>query len=259
MRVITLNVNGVRSALSKGLAEAILKLNPDIILLQEVRAHSHQWEHSSIFKNYQVILSPSEKAGYSGVATLSKINLTDVITSSSLLDLNDEGRLIVASISQNLKIINWYWPSGSSSADRHEIKIKYLNQIYNFLKTITCPFILGGDLNIAHTYKDIKNGKQNEKNSGFTIEERKWFSFLLKDLNLVDTFREMHPDENNTYTWWSQRGKAYLNNVGWRIDYQLISENLKQYVVQVQALREPKLSDHAIYLVDYSDNIFKEN
>ncbi len=256
MRVITLNVNGVRSALNKGLAEAISNLNPDIILFQEVRAHSHQWEHSSIFQDYQVLLSPAEKAGYSGVAVLSKINLKNIITSSSILDLNDEGRLIVASIHENLKIINWYWPSGSSSEERHQIKIKYLDQIFLFLKTIECPFILGGDLNIAHTSKDIKNAKQNEKNSGFTIEERTWFSMLLKELNLIDTFRYLHPDEN-TYTWWSQRGKAYLNNVGWRIDYQLISEQLKPYLIKAEALREPKLSDHGIYLVDYDDEILK--
>ncbi|GGM03668.1 exodeoxyribonuclease III [Deinococcus aerophilus] len=240
LKVTTLNVNGIRSALRKGLADWAAREQPDVLLLQEVRADpqpgalAHLGYHSAWF--------PAHKAGYSGVAILARHPLEDVRTGMVHGEMDAEGRVLSAVVA-GVRFVSVYLPSGSSGEARQGFKDRVLGDFQAWTAALIAegrPLVIGGDYNIAHREIDLKNWRSNRKNSGFLPHEREWMGAHL-ELGLTDTHRANLGDEAE-YTWWSNRAGAYDNNVGWRIDY-LLSCGVE--VCGVRADRAARLSDHA--------------
>lgn len=255
MRVITANVNGIRSAANKGFFTWLARQKADVICLQEVRAAEEQLTdqifHPEGYHNY---FSKVEKKGYSGVAIYSKQKPDKVVHGLGWNHADTEGRYLEASFGK-LHIASLYLPSGSSGEDRQAIKIHFMEQYLPVLKkqiNSGKEFIICGDWNIAHTKEDLKNWRGNQKSSGFLPEERAWLDTLINELGYVDAYRHLHPDKTE-YTWWSNRSRvAWENNVGWRIDYQFITPGLAAKLKHAYVYRDEKFSDHAPLIIDYS-------
>jgi exodeoxyribonuclease-3 len=253
MRIITVNVNGIRSAAKKGFFTWLEAQNADVVCLQETRASDEQLTdklfHPHGFYSY---FSHAHKKGYSGVALYSKKE-PDQITHGLGWDIADtEGRYIEARFN-NLHIASVYLPSGTSGDERQKIKYAFLDHYMEVLKkqiTSKKQFILCGDWNIAHKNIDIKNWRTNQKNSGFLPEERAWLDVLFDEIGFVDAYRYFNPDKVQ-YTWWSNRGQAWANNTGWRIDYQIITPGLAAKITHTDVYRSEKFSDHAPLIIDY--------
>jgi exodeoxyribonuclease-3 len=253
LRVISCNVNGIRSATSKGFWEWFAGQDADFLCLQEIKAHGSQIPESAQPKGYQCFFNFAERPGYSGVAVYSKQTPLGTSLSFGLDEVEGEGRYLELEF-DNLIVASVYLPSGSSGAERQEVKYRCMDAFYSkiiALRKKKKEMILCGDYNIAHKQIDIRNWRGNQKNSGFLPEERAWMDKLLCDDQFVDAFRVVNqsPDQ---YTWWSNRGQAYAKNVGWRIDYQLITPGLKANVIQEEIYKEQKFSDHAPLLIEYS-------
>lgn len=253
MRIITCNVNGIRSAHKKGFFKWVNKQKFDVLCLQELKAHEEQIPKKEILSNKIFsYYKCAQKKGYSGVSIHSKRKPKDIIFSYGDKEFDDEGRYIEI-IFDNFSVVSLYAPSGSSGDIRQEAKFRFMKSFMKHLKKLSkkkSPYIICGDWNIAHKEIDLKNWKGNKKNSGFLPEEREWFDDLLKDDIYVDAFRVLNKSSNE-YTWWSNRGNARENNVGWRIDYQIISRNLKNKVKKENIYRENSFSDHAPLIIDY--------
>lgn len=252
MKVVTLNVNGIRSAIQKGLLPWIESLAPDIVCLQEMRISKNLLAEGVYApKGYHAYFSPALKKGYSGVALWSKQPALRITEGLGFSLCDEEGRYIIGEW-EHCKVASIYFPSGTSGCHRQEEKYRFMAEIEErLLKPGLSRCILAGDWNIAHTYLDIKNAKANEKNSGFLPAERAWLDKCFGELKWADAFRVIHPTLQK-YTWWSQRGRAYENDVGWRIDYQVVSPDLRDKIVQAEIFRTPKFSDHAPFLVEYA-------
>ena len=253
MRVITANVNGIRAAAKKGFFEWLVTQNADFVCLQETRAHLHQLT-DTIFhpQGYHMFYLDGEKAGYSGVAIYSKIKPDEVITSLGFPLADTEARYIEVKIGK-LSVVSLYLPSGTSGEGRQEQKYFFLDKYFPILKKqlqSDRAYIVCGDWNIAHKTIDLKNWKTNQKNSGFLPEERAWLDKLFAS-GWVDGFRQLN-QEAEQYTWWSHRGKAYENNTGWRIDYQIITPNLADKITAVTIDKSLRFSDHAPLIMDYN-------
>nr|WP_245557571.1 exodeoxyribonuclease III [Deinococcus peraridilitoris] len=234
-----MNVNGLRSALRKGLLDWLEREQSDVVLLQEVRADPHPEVFAPL--GYFSSWSPAQKAGYSGVAVLSR-RAPDAVEVGVLHDAYDaEGRVLLTRFGP-LQVVSVYVPSGSSGEARQQFKEEFLKHFHAWTRERLArgPMLLGGDLNIAHQNIDLKNWRSNQKNSGFLPQERRWLTEYLA-LGLRDTHRDSL-GERAEYTWWSNRGNAYSNDVGWRLDY-LLSGGLT--LGNVRADREARLSDHA--------------
>lgn len=254
MRVITLNVNGIRSAQRKGVFEWLLKQNADIICLQEVRADENILvKETFCLPGYHCFYQPAEKKGYSGVGILTKKKPDKVKRSLGFPLADSEGRYIHVEFG-DLIVASIYLPSGTSGDIRQELKYHFMAEYSKTLKkqiTKNKSYILCGDWNIAHKEIDLKNWKSNRKNSGFLPEERAWLDVLFDKVGYVDAFRVINQDAEQ-YTWWSNRSRAWEKNVGWRIDYQIVSSNLIEKVKSASIYREEKFSDHAPLIMDYS-------
>ncbi len=261
MIITTFNVNGIRAACRKGFGEWFKSQQPDIVCLQEIRAEESEIPHEIVNPtNYHAHFFAAEKKGYSGVALLSKIkadNIQKGFQSPEFAEFDSEGRFLSARFGK-LQVISLYLPSGSAGDYRQESKMRFLFAFLPYLKNAfeTAQnkgesLIFCGDFNIAHNAIDLKNWKSNQKNSGFLPEERAWMSEVLK-LGFVDVFRHLYPAETDCYTWWSNRGKARENNVGWRIDYQLATPDIAKTAQKAWVLREPRYSDHAPLSVFYN-------
>lgn len=253
MRVMTVNVNGIRSAANKQFFSWLEQQNADVVCLQEVRASQHQLT-DKIFhpEGYQSYFSCAEKKGYSGVAIYSKLTPDEVIEGLGWEVADKEGRYIALRFGK-LWIASIYLPSGTSGDDRQAIKYQFLDQYLAILKKQIkdgCEYILCGDWNIAHKNIDLKNWRTNQGNSGFLPEERAWLDTLFNEVGFVDAYRHINPDKIE-YTWWSNRANAWNNNVGWRIDYQIITPGLASKVENCAIYREQKFSDHAPLTIDY--------
>lgn len=253
MRVITANVNGIRAAAKKGFFEWLAKQNADFVCLQETRAHQHQLT-DTIFhpQGYHMFYLDGEKAGYSGVAIYSKIKPDEVITSLGFPLADTEARYIEVKIGK-LSVVSLYLPSGTSGEGRQDQKYIFLDKYFPILKKqlqSDRAYIVCGDWNIAHKPIDLKNWKTNQKNSGFLPEERAWLDKLFAS-GWIDGFRQLN-QEAEQYTWWSHRGKAYENNTGWRIDYQIITPNLADKITAVNIDKSLRFSDHAPLIMDYN-------
>lgn len=240
MRVTTLNLNGLRSALSKGLESWLELRQPDVLLLQEVRADPVPERFLSL--GYHSAWHPAQKPGYSGVAILSTLPLADVRVGLGLADVDAEGRMLSARVG-GLRFASVYLPSGSSGELRQQFKERVMADTLAWTAGLLAegPLVLGGDYNVAHGPHDIKNWRSNQRNSGFLPHERQWVTEYLA-LGLTDTHRAHLGEGVSEYTWWSNRGGAYANDVGWRIDY-LFAAGAELREVWVD--RAARLSDHA--------------
>lgn len=244
-RIITYNVNGIRSAIQKGFFEWLDEANPDIVCLQEVKAHPDQIPLLDLeSRGYQHYWFPAVKKGYSGVALLSKQKPDKIVYGCGIKKYDDEGRIIRADFG-DFSVLSTYHPSGSSGDDRQAFKMIWLEDYLQFLASIKKerPFIIAsGDYNICHKAIDIHNPKSNAKTSGFLPEEREWFDRLI-NAGFVDTFRTFNT-EPHQYSWWSYRANARVKNLGWRIDYHIASQNLANKLISSKILPEAVHSDH---------------
>lgn len=257
LKIITLNVNGIRAAQKKGLFDWLLQQQADVVCLQEVRADLSILEKGSYhLPDYHCYYQPAEKKGYSGVAILCK-KKPDAVKERLGFTLSDEeGRYIEVQYG-NLIIASIYLPSGTSGDARQTLKYAFMDQYLPILKNQLksgCSYILCGDWNIAHKEIDLKNWKSNQKNSGFLPEERQWLDTLFYQVGYVDAFRLVNSSADQ-YTWWSHRGRAWDNNVGWRIDYQIISPDLSNKVKAADIYKDARFSDHAPLIMQYAINV----
>lgn len=269
MKVISINLNGIRAAARKGLYEWLAKVDADIICLQELKAQVDQIEGEPYHPpGYHTFFHQAEKKGYSGVGIYSKQKPDNVQIGlgKGFEDVDFEGRYIQADFGE-LSVASLYMPSGSSKEERQEFKIDMMGRFENTLAELADSgrqVIICGDWNIVHKKMDIKNWRGNQKRSGFLPEERQWMDWLFGEpepeleggrgghAGFVDAFRQINSAEEQ-YTWWSNRGQAWANNTGWRIDYQVISENLKDKVIPGSDViyKKERFSDHAPLIIEY--------
>lgn len=253
LRVVSVNLNGIRSAQRKGFFEWLMAEQADVICLQEVRAHMEHLPEAHFYPDgYHHYFVDAKKKGYSGVGIYTKKKPDRIIRTLGWDVADDEGRYIQADFGQ-LSIVSLYMPSGTSGEGRQDVKYEFLDHYEKTLREQRHDgrqYILCGDWNIAHKNIDIKNWRTNQKTSGFLPEERAWMDKLIDDIGFVDAFRVLN-QEPDQYTWWSQRGQAYAKNVGWRIDYQIISPELKSKVKNVSIYKDQKFSDHAPVIIDF--------
>lgn len=254
MKVISFNANGIRASARNGFFEWLATQDADFVCIQETKAHPEQLVPEEIYypSDYFCDYFSAQKKGYSGVAIYAKHKPQRVIKGLGFDYCDEEGRYIQFDYPQ-LSVISLYLPSGTSGDNRQEVKYNFLDQFANHLlklKEEGKELILCGDYNIAHKKMDLKNWRSNQKNSGFLPEERAWMDKLFGPMGFVDAFR-VHNQDEDQYTWWSYRSRAWEKNVGWRIDYQVVTPGLKEYVVDSRIYREPRLSDHAPLLIEY--------
>jgi exodeoxyribonuclease-3 len=258
MRVISLNANGIRSAARKNLFDWLAQQNADLLCLQETKAQPADLEGDALFApaGWHRHLRSAQKKGYAGVAIYSRRAPDAVLDTLGAAEFDDEGRYLELRFGP-LSVVSLYLPSGSSGPERQASKDRFLAFFLPRLREWANngrDYILCGDWNIAHTEKDLKNWKSNQKNSGFLPHERAWMGQVLGELGWVDTYRSLHPDaEGEGYTWWSNRGAAWDKNVGWRIDYQLITPGLRPRLKAARVYRDSRFSDHAPLIVDYAN------
>ncbi len=248
MRTVTMNVNGIRSVLKKGFFMNDLD-DIDFLCLQEIRSEETFLPSLPLFKHYAC---PALKKGYSGVAIYSRRIPLAIRKGFNVVEFDQEGRYLELEF-EDLILISLYMPSGSSSALRQEAKFRFLDVFFlhlQALKTRGKEILICGDWNIAHTEKDLKNWRQNQDRSGFLPEERAWLSRVFDELGYVDVFRLLNQAPCQ-YTWWSNRGNAYANNVGWRIDYQIATPILARCAKTAAIYKKPRYSDHAPLVIDY--------
>jgi exodeoxyribonuclease-3 len=258
-RLTSLNLNGIRSAATKGVEAWLEKGKPDCICLQEVRAQAPEvagrFEEMAGLKGY---FHFAEKKGYAGVAAYTRHAPSDVIVGYGSREFDAEGRYLELRFDtpgRKFSVISCYFPSGSSGEERQQAKFRFLAELDPHLASLKGgrEFILCGDVNIAHKEQDLKNWRSNRKNSGFLPEERAWMTKLLSETGLVDVYRHLKPETTDEcYTWWSNRGQAYLNNVGWRLDYHLATPAIAQLARKEAIYRQEKFSDHAPITVEYA-------
>ncbi|SJM95283.1 exodeoxyribonuclease III [Crenothrix polyspora] len=253
MRIISLNANGIRSAERKGFFTWMQQQNADVICLQETKAQINQLSAEPFFpQNYHCFYHDAEKKGYSGVALYCKTQPDKVISGIGKADFDAEGRFIEAQFGK-LSVISLYLPSGSSGEERQAFKFNFLDYFAILLQQRGQDdrrYIICGDWNIAHKAIDLKNWRGNQKNSGFLPEERAWMDSLFAEDQWIDAFRVIN-QEGDQYTWWSNRGQAWAKNVGWRIDYQIVSAALKDKIISTSIYKDQRFSDHAPLIVDY--------
>ncbi|MFT6624513.1 MAG: exodeoxyribonuclease-3 [Cycloclasticus sp.] len=257
MKIVSININGVRAGERKGFFNWLKQLEADVLCLQEIKAQEDQLT-ADVFcpEGYHCYYHPAEKKGYSGVALFSKQKPDNVTKGIGWPDFDSEGRFIEATFG-DLCVSSIYMPSGSSKEERQVFKYDLMDRLIPVLRSKQADgkkHIICGDWNIAHKKIDIKNWRGNQKNSGFLPEERAWMDTLFGDEKWVDAFRQVN-QEAEQYTWWSNRGQAWANNTGWRIDYQVISNNLKESVSGASIYKDQRFSDHAPLIIDYDFSI----
>lgn len=253
-RVISLNANGIRAAARKGFFEWMANQNADVICIQETKAQVHQLTDPGFSpEGYYCYYEDAIKKGYSGVAIYSRRKPDKVIRGFGEREFDDEGRYLEVRLG-DVSVVSVYLPSGSSGEERQAAKFRFLDVFTPHLRKLRRrkpEYILCGDWNIAHKEIDLKNWRANRKNSGFLPEERQWMDELFGRESFVDAFREINQQEHQ-YTWWSNRGKAWDNNVGWRLDYQVVTPGLKERVLHADIYKTERFSDHAPLTMDYA-------
>jgi len=255
-RLVSLNLNGIRSAATKGLVPWAEALGADCMGVQEIKAQ--QADVAGRFERLHDLHGHfhfAEKKGYSGVGVYTRKTPSDVIVGFGSPEFDAEGRYLELRFdtpARKLSIISCYFPSGSSGEERQLAKFRFLALMTPHLQRLKAEreFILVGDINIAHKEIDLKNWKSNQKNSGFLPEERAWMTHTLDEVGLVDVFRTLNPNAEQ-YTWWSNRGQAWAKNVGWRLDYHLATPAMAKLARKESIHLEPRFSDHAPLIIDY--------
>ena len=257
MKIISVNLNGIRSAWKKGFLEWLSEEQADIICLQEIRIQEDQLIDSmknpaGLNSHYRYAL----KKGYAGVGVFSRKKPDKVIKEFGSPEIDEEGRFLQTDFG-NLSVVSLYLPSGSSGDFRQQFKYGVMNLFEKWLnerRKDGREYIICGDWNIAHKKIDLKNWKSNQKNSGFLPEERQWMTKVLDDLGYVDVFRKLNSEEGQ-YTWWSNRGQAWVKNVGWRIDYQISSPGIAEKAKETSIYKNQRFSDHAPLIVEYQGGL----
>ncbi len=257
-KLTSLNLNGIRSATTKGVEAWLEKHAPDCICVQEVKAQAPdvagKFEQLAGLRGH---FHFAQKKGYSGVGVYTRHEPSDVVVGFDGGEFDAEGRYVETRFdtpSRKLSIISVYFPSGSSGPERQEAKFRFLDKIYPHLMALKKErdFIICSDVNIAHKEADLKNWKGNLKNSGFLPEERAWMTRLTTEGGVVDVYRKLQPDTTDAcYTWWSNRGQAYAKNVGWRLDYHLATPALAERARTEAIYKDEKFSDHAPITIEY--------
>ena len=253
LRVVTLNVNGIRSAAKKGLVRWLAAQKADVICLQEIKAQQADLDHGPFIpKGFTGNFHCAKTKGYSGVALYSRSRPDAVVKGFGVREFDDEGRYLEARFGE-LAVVSVYLPSGSAGPHRQASKFRFLKKFFLHLQELkkrNSEIVLCGDWNIAHKEIDLRNWRSNRKNSGFLPEERAWLTRVLDELGFVDVFRRLNvkPDQ---YTWWSNRGQARAKNVGWRIDYQIATPAIAKRAHREQIYLKQRFSDHAPLIVDY--------
>jgi exodeoxyribonuclease-3 len=257
MRIITLNANGIRAAARKGFFEWLAGQNADVVCIQETKAQFHQLE-DPVFSpaGYHVYYHDAEKKGYSGVAVYSRHEPDQVQYGIGWQPMDSEGRWLQVDI-EDLSVVSLYLPSGSSKEERQQFKYETMDFLQPRLEKMAADgrhYIICGDWNIAHKNIDIKNWRGNQKNSGFLPEERAWLDEVFGPVGLCDAFRQVDQREEQ-YTWWSNRGRAWDNNTGWRIDYQITTQSLGNKAGRAEIYKDERFSDHSPLIMDYDYTI----
>ncbi len=246
MKIVSYNVNGIRAAVKKGFLDWLAEEQADIICLQETKAQDEQIPVAGLARlGYHTYSFSAQKKGYSGVAILTKKVPLDVVKGMGIEKYDAEGRFIRADY-EDFSVISVYHPSGSSGEVRQAFKMQWLDDFQSYLLQLRkekSRLIIAGDFNICHQAIDIHDPVRNAKNSGFLPEEREWMTGFLQH-HFVDSFRYLHPDAKDQYSWWSYRANARNNNKGWRIDYIMLTENLKNEIRGAGILPQVKHSDH---------------
>ncbi|WP_308418754.1 exodeoxyribonuclease III [Leeia aquatica] len=253
MRIVSANLNGIRSAASKGFFPWMQASGADVVCVQELKAQAADMTPDFLApKGYHGHFQYAEKKGYSGVGLYSRQQPDQVQIGLGHPEFDLEGRFVRADFGP-LSIISLYLPSGSSSEERQQVKFAFLDYFLPELQALRAQqreFIVCGDWNIAHQPIDLKNWKGNLKNSGFLPEERAWLTRLFDEVGWVDVYRSLYPEQPG-YTWWSNRGQAYAKDVGWRIDYQIATPGVAKAAQAAFIYKDEKFSDHAPLVVDY--------
>jgi exodeoxyribonuclease-3 len=251
-RIITANVNGIRAAERKGFFQWMETQGADVVCVQEIKAQEDQLDDKFYPKGVHTYYKPAERKGYSGTGLYCK-QKPDQVIFSPWEDFDFEGRFIQADFG-NLSVISIYIPSGSAKQERQDYKMAFMvKRFMPYLEALQKDgreYIICGDINIVHKKIDIKNFNGNKNRSGCLPEERAWLDQLFGEVGFIDAFREIN-QEANQYTWWSNRGQAWANNTGWRIDYHILSANLKDTPQRVEVYKEERFSDHSPLIIDY--------
>ncbi len=255
LRIISLNLNGIRSSWSKNVLPWAASQHADIFCLQELKAQLPDLTSEMMAPDgMHAFYHCAEKKGYSGVGIWSRQKPDRVVEGFDGGEFDTEGRYIRADFG-NLSVISLYLPSGSSSPERQEAKFRFLDVFLPHMLALRAEgreIVLCGDWNIAHQAIDLKNWKSNQKNSGFLPEERAWLSRVFDEQGWVDVYRSLYPDAGEAcYTWWSNRGQAWAKNVGWRIDYQIATPGIAASARQAEVYKAERFSDHAPLVIDY--------
>ena len=253
MRIISTNVNGIRSAYKKGFSDYIAQSGADVVCVQELKAQEADLS-AEMRKPHGMhgVWHCAQKRGYSGVAVYSRRTPDNVQYGLGIEAFDSEGRFVRADFGR-LSVVSLYLPSGTSAEERQAFKYQFMDAFYPVLAQMRAEgrdIVICGDRNIAHQNIDIKNWKGNQKNSGFLPEERAWIGKVIAELGWTDIWRTLYPEKPG-YTWWSNRGQAYANNVGWRIDYQMVTPELAATARAAHIYKEEKFSDHAPLVTDY--------
>lgn len=242
MKLVSWNVNGLRAAVQKGFKEFFQEINADIFCIQETKMQEGQFEFE--LPGYNIYMNSAVKKGYSGTAVFTKIKPLNVTYGIGIEIHDQEGRVITLEFDKFF-LVDVYTPNSQRELTRLEYRMKWEDDFKNYLKNLekTKPIIMCGDLNVAHNEIDLKNPKQNRKNAGFTDEERGKMTKLL-EAGFIDTYRYLYPNQENAYTWWSYMANAREKNIGWRIDYFIVSDKLKERIKDAKIYSDIMGSDH---------------
>jgi exodeoxyribonuclease-3 len=255
VRIVTLNLNGIRSAYAKGFPVWLARQRAEVACVQEIKAQAADMTAKMLNPpGHYGYFHYAEKKGYSGVGIYSRRQPDQVIEGLGIKEIDAEGRYIEL-VFGGLSVVSVYLPSGSSGEHRQAAKFRFMKRFYPHLVKLTQSgreVIVCGDWNIAHREIDLRNWKSNQKNSGFLPEERAWMTRVLGELGWVDVYRRLYPGATGeAYTWWSNRGQAWAKNVGWRIDYQIATSGIAAKARQASIYKERRFSDHAPLSIDY--------
>jgi exodeoxyribonuclease-3 len=254
-KIISANLNGIRSAAKKGFFEWMQKENADFVCVQELKAQADDMTPDFLAPaGYHGYFHYAEKKGYSGAGVYSKRKPDQVAIGFGSPEFDAEGRYVRCDFGK-LSVISVYCPSGSSSPERQEAKFRFMDLFFPHLAALKAEgreLVICGDWNIAHKEIDLKNWKSNQKNSGFLPEERAWMTRIFEEQGWVDVYRKLYPDTTGeAYTWWSNRGQAWANNVGWRIDYHVATAGIASTAHKSAIYKEERFSDHAPLIIEY--------
>lgn len=260
LRIISLNLNGIRSAWNKNVLPWVEQQQADVICLQELKAQLPDLSAEMLRPaGMQAYYHCAEKRGYSGVGLWCRQTPDRVVAGLGNAEFDAEGRYLRADFGK-LSVISLYLPSGSSSPERQEAKFRFLEVFFPHLASLRAEgreVVICGDWNIAHREIDLKNWKSNQKNSGFLPEERAWLTRIFDELGWVDVYRRLYPEaDGDAYTWWSNRGQAWAKNVGWRIDYHVATPAMAAAALRGGVYKESRFSDHAPVSIDYDSGFF---